>query len=255
MEIKLAVQRLIERLMKLPFSFTSYLSLFVDGLSAEFNRVNSYRERVKTSTVPNDNMDVDSIEDYETKYGIENLSTSTTEERIARIIQRASRDGNGGPDWLEAQIQGEGFPLYVIINEPESESSVPQFGDFQFDDVQFGGLVSYIDPRDVDGELVASSPNGNIGGLFEQFGSLQFGPTQQFGTLIDGVAYPRPRPFVLPSDPDRWGYVFFLSPFSDRIAGSSELLDVTEEEWRFLNKLILQLKYTRNWCIAQVNIT
>lgn len=254
MALKSAFRRTLERFLTFPFSITGYLKLLLSGLATEFSRVDDYKNKVKKSTAPNGNMDDDSVEDYESKYGITVLSGTTIQERVDRIIQRASENGNGGPDWLQEQIRGEGFDLYVIVNTPEAESTFPQFGDFQFNDVQFGGLVSYIDPRGVDGELITSSPNSNIGGLFEQFGSFQFGPTVQFGTLVDGAAYPRPAPFVLPSDPDRWGYVFFLSPFENRLAGPSELLSLTNEEWMFLQKLVLQIKFTRNWCIAQIEI-
>jgi hypothetical protein len=201
-------------------------------------------------------MDSDSIDDYEDKYGITDIFTATEDERIARIIERAKMDGACGPDWLQAQIQAAGFPLYVILNT-RINSQVFQFGDFQFGDVQFGGAITYLDPRTVDGEIVASSPNGNIGGLFFQFGTeYQFSPSIQFGTLAENTAYPRPQPFEISINPDDWGYVFFLSPFSDAIAtDTADFLDVSEIEWEYLRKTILQLKPLRNWAIAQVNIT
>lgn len=223
-----------------------------DGIALEFDRVNDFRTLVTTSAVPNANMNTDTIVDYEGKYGIDEDITATNDERIARIIERAQRDGNGGPDWLQEQIQQAGFDLYVILNT-KTVSFVPQFGNFQFGQIQFGGSIFYTDPRTVDGELIVSSPNGNIGGQFENFGNFQFGTTQ-FGVLVDGFAYPRPKPFTLTSDPDKWGYVFFLSPDPNGIVGSGSLLSVTQEQFDFLEKLVIQLKHVRNWCIAQVQI-
>lgn len=225
-----------------------------DALSLEFERVDEYRQKVLDSTTPNLLMDSDTIDDYEDKYGIQSIMTATTEERIDRIIERAQMDGNGGPDWLQDQIQKAGFELYVIQNE-RNVSSVFQFGDFQFNDVQFGGAITYTDPRTIDGELVASSPNGNLGGQFDQFGDFQFGSDVQFGTLAENTAYPRPKGFTIGSDPDTWGYVFTLSPFPSGIAtDTDDFLDVTEAEWDYLEKTVLQLKHLRNWAIVQVNI-
>lgn len=255
MSIKESIARTIRRLnaksilLKLPiFGQDIY-----DGLSEEFDRVNDFRTLVTVSAVPNENMDTDTIDDNEQKYGIDTNISATDAERIDRIIEAAQRDGNGGPDWLQEQIQKAGFDLYVILNE-QNVSQVFQFGDFQFGSIQFGGAITYLDPRTVDGELVTSSPNGNIGPQFEQFGIFQFGPTQQFGNLVEGFANPRPKPFVITSSPNLWGYFFFLSPFSDRLAGPSELLSITEAEWNYLSKLIMQLKHLRNWAIAQVEV-
>ena len=255
MSIQESISRTIRRLnlqsiiMKLPI----FGQALYEGLSEEFDRVNDFRTIVNVSTVANENMDPDTIEDYEQKYGIDPDITATDTERIDRIIEAAQRDGNGGPDWLQEQIQKAGFELYVILNE-QNVSQVFQFGDFQFGAIQFGGAITYLDPRTVDGELITSSPNGNIGPQFEQFGDFQFGPTQQFGNLVEGFANPRPRTFVITSNPNLWGYFFFLSPFADRLAGPSELLSITEQEWDYLNKLIMQLKHLRNWAIAQVEV-
>ena len=214
MSIKTAISRTIRRLnlhgvvMTLPI----FGQALYDALSEEFDRVNDFRDIVTKSAVPNLNMDDSVLDDYESKYGITGIFAATETERKGRIIERASENGNGGPDWLEEQIQKAGFDLYVIVNE-----------------------LPYTDPRVEPGELIASSPNSNIGGVP--------GP---------GVAYPTPNSFTVPADSDTWGYVFFLSPFPDSLATSIELLGLSEQELRYLKKLVLQLKFTRNWCIMQV---
>lgn len=254
MSIKTSIARTIRRLNL--HGFIMALPVFgqalYEALSCELDRVNDYRNIVKTSAVPNDNMDADTIEDYEKKYGIENIYTSTDDEKIARIIESAQRDGNGGPDWIQEQLQQAGFPLYVIINEKDV-SVVPQFGNHQFGNIQFGGTITYTDPRGVDGELVASSPNGNIGPQYINFGTFQFG-NQQFGVLQPNTANPRPKPFTITSEANKWGYFFFLSPFPDKLAGPTELLQISDLEWRYLEKLVMQLKHLRNWAIVQIEI-
>lgn len=252
--IKDAISRTLKRLnlhgavMDLPI----FGKALYDGLSCEFDRVNDFRSLVRDSSVPNENMDDSTVEDFETKYGIDPIFTDTLDQRIIKIIERARMDGSGGPDWLQNQIQKAGFPLYVILNE-KTVSTVPNFGNFQFSQIQFGGSINYTDPRTIDGELVASSPNGNIGPLYDNFGGFQFG-NNQFGSVVQGTSNPRPRPFNITSDPNRWGYFFFLSPFPDRVALPGELLEITEPQWVYLRKMILQLKYVRNWAIVQIEI-
>lgn len=223
-----------------------------DGISEEFNRVNDFRTIVTKSVVPNTNMSTNTIEDNEAARGIDPDITKTSAERIDRIIEAAQRDGNGGPDWLEDQIQQAGYLLYVILNI-KSVFTGFQFGNHQFGQIQFGSSITYTDPRNVDGEIIASSPNGNIGGFFENFGNFQFGTTQ-FGVLLDGFAYPRPKPFTITTDPNRWGYFFFLSPDPAGIVGPGDLLGLTAKEFIDLEKLVIQLKHVRNWAIAQVEV-
>lgn len=251
MNIRQAVARTIRRLnlQGLIMGIPIFGQALYDALSMEFDRVNDFRDTVKNSVVPNSNMDVSTLDDYEKKYGVDSIISYSDPERIDRIIEAAARDGNGGPDWLQEQIQKAGFPLYVHINT-RTVSLVPQFGNFQFDQITFGGSINYIDPRTVDGIIVASSPNGNIGPQYINFGSLQFG-AQQFGELQPNTANPRPKPFQLSSDPNTWGYVFFLSPFEDRLAGPSELLQLSEEELNYLKKIVRKLKHVRNWAIVQ----
>ena len=185
-----------------------------DGISEEFNRVNDFRTIVTKSVVPNENMSTDTIKDNEGKYGIDEDDTATDDEKIDRIIERAQRDGNGGPDWLQDQIRKAGYDLYVILND-----------------------LPYTDPQTISGQLIVSSPNGNDG-----------------GTPAPGFAYPDPKLFSITSDSNRWGYFFFLSPFSDRVALESEQDIITAENFVFLQKTVIQLKHVRNWCIAQVSI-
>jgi uncharacterized protein YmfQ (DUF2313 family) len=234
----------------IPFGLPVFGKALFDGLSAEFSRVDDLKNKVKNSVVPNDNMSADTIDDYEKRYGVNGIGMLSNQEGIQKIIAKASENGSGGPDWLEDLIQASGFDLYVIVNQPDSESSYPQYGDFQYGDVQYGGLVSYKDPRNIDGELIASSPVSDIGGLYLEYGDFQYGDVQ-YGTIQDGASYPRPKPFIISSDPNRWGYIFFVSPFEERLAGPSELAQIQQEEYDFLVNLILESKFTRNWCILQ----
>ena len=222
-----------------------------EGLSAEFVRVDDYKNIIKNSVVPNVNMDESTLSDYEKKYGLSYDSLLTADERRAKIIERASQNGNGTATWLQQQIRQAGFDLYVIENFKDTSTGA-QFGDFQFGTEQYGGLVTYKDPRYIPGEVIASSPSCNMGGQFISFGDFQFGDGTQFGTLQSDTSYPVPCDFVVPATPDYWGYVFFISPFEDRLAESTELQSISTSELKSLKKLIIQLKHVRNWAIVQV---
>ena len=195
-------------------------------------------------------MSVDTLDDYEKKYNLRTDPLFSDNDRINKIIERASRNGNGGSEWLQKQIRQAGFDLYVIEND-KNESTGAQFGSFQFGSFeQFGGIVTYTDPRNVPGEIVASSPNGTMGGQYIGFGDFQFGSQVQFGTLDPTVSYPVPSGFSIPATPDYWGYVFFISPFPDRLATEIELQALSDSELTTLKKIVIELKHARNWAYS-----
>jgi hypothetical protein len=159
--VREAIARALRRLNLQSFvlSIPVFGQALYDGLSQEFGRVNDFKDIVKRSVVANDNMDITTLDDYEKKYNLRTDPLFSDQVRIDKIIERASRNGNGGSEWLQQQIRQAGFDLYVIENTKD-QSTGAQFGSFQFGEFeQFGGLVTYIDPRNIPGEIVASSPN------------------------------------------------------------------------------------------------
>ena len=157
-------------------------------------------------------------------------------------------------EWLENVIHAAGFPLYVVENI-KGVATETQFGDIQFDETtQFATMPSRVDPSSVSGVLITSSANkrgGRIVSHSAQFGSAVFG-TAQFGTPDTTKSYPQPAVRNLPTDPTTWGRVFFLSPVEGRFATRDELLMLSDEQIRYLIRLVEQTKFLRNWCIAQV---
>jgi hypothetical protein len=106
------------------------------------------------------------------------------------------------------------------------------------------------------GELICSSPQVKAGRRYlTQYGTMQYGGSSVYGTSDPAYSYPQPGRFLIPSDPVYWGRFFFLSPFADRLAiNNGELLELTAEEYRYFRELIIQIKYLRDWCIAQVKV-
>ena len=257
--IATAITRTIKRLMvqiKGVPPGVDWLPKLYDGLSKEFGRVNDYRRLVERSTVPHEGMPPESADDYEQKYGVENYGALSDGERIARIIERAQGNGNGGPDFLQDVLHQAGFALYVLAN-PKLASSGLQYGG----GVQYGGFVQYglsrsrTPPATIDGQLITSSPARKGGRPYaSQYGGGQYG-AMQYGTLDYLVSNPRPVRPIFPADTIYWIRFIVLSPFADRFAGPGELLTITAEEWRYLQKLVITTKYSRDWCIAQIQIS
>jgi hypothetical protein len=223
-----------------------------NGLAGEFARIIENKNVILSATVPNKNMTPDSIEDYNIKYGIPNNIGDTDEEQINRIMARSIFKGNGGKDFFEEQIQAAGFPLYVIENFP-SEGTEPQLGDLQLGDFQLGFTGAFINPNTVIGEwIIGSSPGGRGKKGLSVLGDFQLGDFQ-LGTPDPEFTYPRPIEFNLTNEEKYYGYVFFLSPFPDRLATlESELLELDYRQWAFFEQTVIELKLMRNWCLAQV---
>ncbi len=237
-----------------------WLAKLYAGLAPEFNRLSEYKGKVMAAAVPNENLPAEALDDLEAKYGIEHYLGLSEQERINRILERASGTGCGGPDWLQEQLQQAGFPLYVIANGKQSTAAV-QYGDFQYSRaVQYGQSVSRTNPASVPGELIVSSPpiKGGWPYLTQYGAARQYSPVMQQYSKVTDPAYtvPQPARFLIPYEAKYWVRFFFLSPFADRLAASEEeLLSLTAEQFRYLKRLVIQIKYLRDWCIAQVKIT
>ena len=235
----------------------SWIGRLAEGLAVEYSRLLAFRDKVYCAALPSDNLCPEAMDDLERKYGIGMFSDATSDERKARILERASLYASMGPDWLQDQIQRAGFPLWVVENNPALVTVQTQFGDQQFDQTtQFGIMPDRVDPSSVEGALITSSANdrgGFAASEFSQFGSvMQFGDAVQFGSPDSKYAYPLPTKRVLPTNPAEWGRIFFLSPVEGRLATESEMLYLSEDQIAYLTRLVTQLKPLRMWCIAQV---
>lgn len=98
-----------------------------EGLSGEFQRIEEYRDMVRDAIHPTESMPAAPLDDLEYKYGITYLQNLSDDARIARIIERITIDGAGGPAWLQATIQAAGFPLYVLENTPSLVAAFSAF--------------------------------------------------------------------------------------------------------------------------------
>ena len=238
------------------FNPITWYPLLLEGLAVEFSRVRDYKNSILSATVPNANMDVDSIEDHNKKYGIPSTVGGTDTQKINRIIEKASLNGLPGPDWLEEQIQKAGFQLYVIENKVLT-SSVVEWGDFEWGDGSAFGLTArFIDPATIPGDLIVCSTPFGIGKrLLVEWGDFEWGDGSEWGTPDTTALNPQPYIYKRTTDQSRWGYYFTLSPFSDRVATlESEFLNVTQNEYNYLCQIIIELKLLRNWCILQAKV-
>ena len=249
-----SIKKTLLRLSGNIFSFdpVNWYPKLLEGLSIEFSRVRDFKNQILNSTVPNDNMYVESIDDYNIKYGIPSTVGGTNQQKIQRIIEKASLTGMPGKDWLQEQIQKAGFELYVIENEV-LESSVRRLNTFQLSiSNQLGLTARFTDPDLIPGNLIVCSPPSSIGKLIlPRLGTFQLGQLQ-IGTTDPNALNPQPFKYVRTDDPKYWGFYFTLSPFPDRVATlESEFLSMSKNEYEYLKQIIIELKLLRNWCILQ----
>lgn len=160
------------------FNPTVWYPLLLEGLSVEFERVRVFKDQVLSATVPHHNMTPDAIYDYNVKYGIPQSLGGTDLQQICRIEEKASLNGEPGPEWFQDQLQRAGFLLYVHENKPLTVN-MRQWGTFQWSpdpSVQWGITSRFINPDTILGELVVGSPPAGAGRLFlAQWGAFQWG--------------------------------------------------------------------------------
>lgn len=282
------IERLIKRLLKgiTNLSVVKNLSAIISGFAIEFYRFIDYKNEVLSSVIPNESMSVDSIGDYNAMFGIPLGIGGTNNEQIARIIEKSDITGFPGRDWFEGQVRQAGYDLYVIEQSIQPAEAL-QWGDFQFEDsaIQFGLTARFLDPANVPGILIVNQPYSGSGRIYvhqygpgildvfsSMYGNIQYG-SDEYGTIgntvinqygTDGVQYGEPDlnssyPIAMEynssnSAPARFGFYFFLSPFPDRLALDSELLELSADEYSYLRSLVIGSKLVRNYCIAQVEV-
>lgn len=239
------------------FNPVNWYPLFLEGLSVEINRVREFKNEILSATVANDDMTPDSIDDYNKKYGIPSTLSGTDQEKINRIIEKASLSGFPGPEWLQDQIQLAGFQLYVIENKP-LVANVRQYGNDQYSIfTKYGLSERFVNPDIIPGKLVVCSPPSGSGRVFlSQYSSSNQYDNFQYGTPDPNALNPQPFVYERTDDPTLWGFYFTLSPFSDRVAvDESEFLEVPTNEFNYLCNLIIEIKMLRNRCILQAKAT
>jgi len=251
------------------FNPVDYFPLLMEGIGVEFERFRVFKNQVLSCTVPNDNMDSCCIEDYNTKYGIPATLPGTTAQKIQRIISKAELNGYPGRDWLTEQVQAAGFPLFALENEVLT-SSIRQYepdgvGSLQYapdPQRQYGLTQRFTDPSGGAGYLIVSSPPFGAGRAYlsKYFPDPIFqyqadGTTRQYGTADKDQLNPQPFRYTRTIDPRYWGFYFALTPAGGPYVNEADFLPVTQREFDYLVKLILEIKLLRNWCILQVRIT
>lgn len=234
-----------------------WLKKLYTGLAGEFDRISAYRDTVQSAIIPSAALPIAALDDLEAKYGLTYLQDLSDDARIARLIERASVDGSGGPAWLQSTIQAAGFPLYVIENTPALAAMTQYGADIEYGEAtQYSVMPKYVNPATVAGILITSSPNKRSGpriAAISQYGAaIQYNAGTQYSTRDAMYSYPQPMERQLPADPQLWPKIFFLSPFPNRLAAPSELLYLSDGQIQYLKRLVMQIKYLRNWCIAQV---
>lgn len=194
------------------------------ALSDEPERIETFFELVQQSGIPDGNLPVDSLDDWETFLALPRNDSLSTTERNERITGKYTSQGGQGPDYIQDTMQAAGFPVYVVENFP-----------------------SVVDPHTLTGVYIPGPPvyeanrrnDATLGGI--TLGSKTLGAF--LGTTIDPIDVP------IPIAPTRYRYIWFLT-------GSSGINDFVNipiaRKEDFLNQ-ILQIKPAHTPVLAQVN--
>jgi uncharacterized protein YmfQ (DUF2313 family) len=238
------------RAFKLPFNNPSYK--FHKAQSKEPDRVCEYYTAVRNSGIPSIDMDIDSLNDWESDLGIPINSSLTNDQRIERIIAKYYSVGGQGPGYIQDRFQSAGFDVYVYENNPEvgARQYTTVLGDFQSGDAQLGDFTDRIDPRSLSGYLLANPPiyinrkdylGSQLGDTGSQMGSFQLGEFSK--TLIEEFKY------IISSDSSKYIFFWFLAG----PGGIYDIVNIPADRQADFESLVYQIKPAHTWVIAQVN--
>lgn len=212
------------------------------------NYANTVRDIGIPGRIPDEGLDY-----WESDLALKKDTSMTNAERNQRIVAKLTAVGGQGSDYIERVIQSAGFDMYITENNPISNPDVRNYtstlgGVTLGSGATLGGYTDRIDPRTVTGELIAG-PNiiESIRNYSATLGGVTLG-AQNLGqyTSTQTIEYE----YVIPAVPGRYIFVWFLhGPL-----GLNDFVDMSENMWLELRRIILEIKPAHTWCVAQVNI-
>jgi hypothetical protein len=218
----------------------------LDEMNTNFERARYVRDPEKT----------DLLEDLERDYGI------LTNELLTEAVRRASLNAKknqgrstAAADYVQSILQGAGFDVQVHRNDPPVDPAIFLNQAFQ---MVAGGGNAYAGRPDafaarIGGDLLV---NGGLFTYSTAYAAQAGGATTVAGNSEAVAGYfeslqKDPVVYEIPTDPDKWGFVFFVGGDATRNV-SGELTDieaaqVPSERRDEFNTIILSLKPLFTW--------
>ena len=196
------------------------------------------------------------LEDLEREFGIlKNNNLSESERRTSLDAKKNQSPGGGTATDLQNALDNAGFDLQVHKNNPSVDPALFLTQNFQ---MVAGGFNAYAGRPDafasiLGGELLV---NGSVFDQEEAYisqangASMFAGNTSAVSGRFDGLKR-TPIEYTVPTDPDTWGFVFFVGGDATRdVDGKLTKIEQGEVEatrQAELNRLILSIKPLFTW--------
>lgn len=230
----------------------SYFKQLSEALAKEPERIKDFYDTVRDSGIPDCNILPDeALSDWETFLALSKNDSLTNVERCERIQGKFIAQGGQGPDYIQQVLQDAGFPVYVFENIPSDNPSFRQYtaalGGFSLGGSNLGAYTDRIDPRTVDGTLIAGPPTYSTARNYSAtLGGFSLGGAN-LGTYIGTET--TENEVTIPSDPATFIFIWFLTGPN----GLNDFVDIPEDRKTDLISQILQIKPAHTWVILQAN--
>ena len=204
------------------------------------------------------------LDDLEREFGIlKNNNLSESERRIILDAKKNQPPGGGTASDLQIALDNAGFNLQVHKNNPSVDPALFLTQNFQMvaggDNAYAGEPTAYAGL--LGGELLVN------GSVFEQFeayisqangASMFAGNTNAISGRFDGLRR-EPIEYTIPTDPDTWGFVFFVGGDATRDVDGKltkiEQGEVEQTRKEELLRLILSIKPIFSWAGLIITFT
>jgi len=225
-------------------------------ISATGEIIKEICERAENARHVRDPQNTFLLDDLEREFGILKNEAFTEQQRRDNLSAKINMvPGNGTADDLQSALDAAGFDLQVHKNNPAVDPAI--FLDQAFQMVA-GGDNAYAGRPDayagrIGGELLV---NGSVFEQVEAYLMQANGSTSYAGNsnAISGYFESikrTPIEYTIPTDPDTWGFVFFIGGDATRNV-SGELTDIEQAEVELVRKeelkrIILSIKPMYTW--------
>lgn len=237
------------------------MELYLDGKATNLEQPQSFLSDIAKVRSPEK---TPYLSDLENEYGLVPATGATESDRRMDLLNQKKATGGQGPEYLQQRLLDSGFTnLQVHENRPPADPNI--FLNSQFLAVcgnettvcgnenavcgQTGGLLLANGPLfEQSVEYIACCGNeqavcGNENAVCGRFDTIAF---------ID-------RSYVVPTDPTKWGFVFFIGGDATRdgsgVLTDIETVDVSSSREDELKRIILRYKPVQTWAGLQINFT
>lgn len=223
------------------------------ALSKEPENICQYFNKVRDIGIPG-KIPESGLDYWESDLALTKQMSMSVQQRNERIIAKLYATGGQSKYYIQSIIQSAGYNMYITENNPVENPDVRSYtttlGSFTLGSgATLGAYTDRIDPRTVIGTLIAGPD------IYESYknysstlGGFTLGSGAKLGTYTSTqtVSYQ----YVIPPNPAYYGLVWFLHGS----LGLGNFVDMSQEQFNELKRIILEIKPAHTWIVVQANI-